>query len=127
MLVLAYYSLASITRLTRSACLSEMNKEYILLARAKGAGDDDSAAPCPAQYPRHSADGDRSRRTSMLEGAVLTETVFSWPGIGRYLTTALFAGDTTAIMGGTLLIGVSFVLINNLTDLLVRLTDPRVR
>ena len=47
--------------------------------------------------------------------------------IGRYLTTALFAGDTTAIMGGTLLIGVSFVLINNLTDLLVRLTDPRVR
>ena len=65
--------------------------------------------------------------TSMLEGAVLTETVFSWPGIGRYLTTALFAGDTTAIMGGTLLIGVSFVLINNLTDLLVRLTDPRVR
>ncbi|HBR0808665.1 TPA: ABC transporter permease subunit, partial [Klebsiella pneumoniae] len=56
-----------------------------------------------------------------------TETVFSWPGIGRYLTTALFAGDTTAIMGGTLLIGVSFVLINNLTDLLVRLTDPRVR
>ncbi|STT49977.1 putative ABC transport system permease component [Klebsiella pneumoniae] len=61
-LVLAYYSLASITRLTRSACLSEMNKEYILLARAKGGRrDDDSAAPCPAQYPRHSADGDRSR------------------------------------------------------------------
>jgi peptide/nickel transport system permease protein len=65
--------------------------------------------------------------TSMLEGAVLTETVFSWPGIGRYLTTALFAGDTTAVMGGTLLIGVCFVLINNLTDLLVRATDPRVR
>ncbi len=97
MLVLAYYSLASITRLTRSACLSEMNKEYISLARAKGRRDDDSAAPCPAQYPRHSADGDRSRPTSMLEGAVLTETVFV-AGIGRYLTTALFAGDTTAIM-----------------------------
>ena len=65
--------------------------------------------------------------TSMLEGAVLTETVFSWPGIGRYLTTALFAGDTTAVMGGTLLIGICFVLINNLTDLLVQATDPRVR
>ena len=65
--------------------------------------------------------------TSMLEGAVLTETVFSWPGIGRYLTTALFAGDTTAIMGGTLVIGVCFVLINNLADMLVRLTDPRIR
>ena len=64
---------------------------------------------------------------ALLEGAVLTETVFSWPGIGRYLTTALFAGDTTAIMGGTLVIGVCFVLINNLADLLVRLTDPRIR
>ena len=64
---------------------------------------------------------------ALLEGAVLTETVFSWPGIGRYLTTALFAGDTTSIMGGTLVIGVCFVLINNLADLLVRLTDPRIR
>ena len=128
LLLLAYYSLASITRLTRSACLSEMNKEYILLARAKGAGE-------MTILLRHVLPNIRGTLltvtalawTSMLEGAVLTETVFSWPGIGRYLTTALFAGDTTAIMGGTLLIGASFVLINNLTDLLVRLTDPRIR
>lgn len=127
-LLLAYYSLASITRLTRTACLSEMNKEYITLARAKGAGD-------MAILLRHVLPNIRGTLftvialayTSMLEGAVLTETVFSWPGIGRYLTTALFAGDTTAIMGGTLLIGVSFVLINNLTDILVRATDPRIR
>lgn len=127
-LLLAYYSLASITRLTRSACLSEMNKEYILLARAKGAGE-------MSILLRHVLPNIRGTLltvialayTSMLEGAVLTETVFSWPGIGRYLTTALFAGDTAAIMGGTLLIGVCFVLINNLTDVLVRLTDPRVR
>ncbi|MFB5744505.1 ABC transporter permease [Cedecea sp. S5-13] len=127
-LLLAYYSLASITRLTRTACLSEMNKEYITLARAKGAGD-------MTILLRHVLPNIRGTLftvialayTSMLEGAVLTETVFSWPGIGRYLTTALFAGDTTAIMGGTLLIGVSFVLINNLTDILVRATDPRIR
>ncbi|KNC92707.1 ABC transporter permease [Trabulsiella odontotermitis] len=127
-LLLGYYSLASITRLTRSACLSEMNKEYILLARAKGAGE-------MTILLRHVLPNIRGTLltvialayTSMLEGAVLTETVFSWPGIGRYLTTALFAGDTTAIMGGTLLIGASFVLINQLTDVLVRLTDPRVR
>ena len=126
-LLLAYYSMASITRLTRSACLSEMNKEYILLARAKGAGE-------MSILIRHVLPNIRGTLltviapayTSMLEGAVLTETVFSWPGIGRYLTTALFAGDMSAIMGGTLLIGVSFVLINNLTDMLVRLTDPRV-
>ncbi|WP_435952102.1 ABC transporter permease [Dryocola sp. BD626] len=127
-LLLAYYSLASITRLTRTACLSEMNKEYITLARAKGAGE-------MTILVRHVLPNIRGTLftvialayTSMLEGAVLTETVFSWPGIGRYLTTALFAGDTTAIMGGTLLIGVSFVIINNLTDVLVRVTDPRVR
>ncbi|XWJ90922.1 ABC transporter permease [Phytobacter ursingii] len=126
--LLAYYSLASITRLTRSACLGEMNKEYILLARAKGAGE-------MTIMLHHVLPNIRGTLltvvalsyTSMLEGAVLTETVFSWPGIGRYLTTALFAGDTTAIMGGTLVIGVCFVLINNLADLLVRLTDPRIR
>ena len=127
-ILLAYYSLASITRLTRSACLGELNKEYILLARAKGAGE-------MTIMLRHILPNIRGTLltvvalsyTSMLEGAVLTETVFSWPGIGRYLTTALFAGDTTAIMGGTLVIGVCFVLINNLADLLVRLTDPRIR
>ena len=105
-----------------------MNKEYILLARAKGASE-------MTILLRHVLPNIRGTLltvialayTSMLEGAVLTETVFSWPGIGRYLTTALFAGDTTAIMGGTLLIGVCFVLINNLTDLLVRLTDPGLR
>lgn len=81
-LVLAYYSLASITRLTRSACLSEMNKEYILLARAKGAGE-------MTILLRHVLPNIRGTLltvtalawTSMLEGAVLTETVFSWPGM----------------------------------------------
>ncbi len=127
MLVLAYYSLASITCLTRSACLSEMNKEYILLARAKGAGEMTILLRHVLPNIRGTLLTVTARLDLHARRAVLTETVFSWPGIGRYLTTALFAGDTTAIMGGTLLIGVSFVLINNLTDLLVRLTDPRVR
>jgi peptide/nickel transport system permease protein len=64
---------------------------------------------------------------SWLEGAVLTETVFAWPGLGRYLTTALFAGDTPAILGGTLLIGCCFVFINRVADLLARTLDPRIR
>jgi peptide/nickel transport system permease protein len=64
---------------------------------------------------------------NLLEGAVLIETVFAWPGLGRYLTTALFAADTPAVLGGTLLIGVCFVLINGLTDVLVKLVDPRTR
>ena len=129
-LALVMLQAGSLTRYVRASMLDvvKMNKEYILLARAKGAGE-------MTILLRHVLPNIRGTLltvtalawTSMLEGAVLTETVFSWPGIGRYLTTALFAGDTTAIMGGTLLIGVSFVLINNLTDLLVRLTDPRVR
>ena len=57
--------------------------------------------------------------------AVLVETVFARPGIGRYLTTALFAADTPAILGSTLTIGACFVLINGVTDLLVRVLDPR--
>lgn len=126
--LLAYYALASITRLTRSACLSELSKEYITLARAKGAGE-------MRILLMHVLPNIRGTLltvialayTSMLEGAVLTETVFAWPGIGRYLTSALFAGDTTAIMGGTLLLGMCFILINNVTDLLVRLLDPRTR
>jgi peptide/nickel transport system permease protein len=54
---------------------------------------------------------------SLLEGAVLTETVFAWPGIGRYLTTAMFSGDMPAILGATLVVGSCFVLLNALTDL----------
>ena len=54
-------------------------------------------------------------------------TVFARPGLGRYLTTALFAADIPAILGGTLLIGVCFVLINGVTDVCVKLLDPRIR
>ncbi|OAT37520.1 ABC transporter permease [Proteus myxofaciens] len=126
--LLAYFALASITRLTRSACLNEMDKEYVTLARAKGVSE-------IRILFFHILPNIRGvlltiialAYTNMLEGAVLTETVFSWPGIGRYLTTALFAGDSTAIMGGTLVIGLCFVLINNMTDIIIRLTDPRLR
>ncbi len=63
----------------------------------------------------------------LLEGAVFTETVFAWPGIGRYLTISMFAADVPAILGGTLLIGVCFIVLNTLTDLLVGGLDPRLR
>lgn len=64
---------------------------------------------------------------SLLEGAVLTETVFAWPGVGRYLTNALFAADTPAILGATLMIGTCFILLNALADALTYLTHPRTR
>ena len=64
---------------------------------------------------------------SLLEGSVLTETVFSWPGIGQYITNALFNSDMNAVIGGTIVVGTCFVGINMFSDLLYRLVDPRVR
>jgi peptide/nickel transport system permease protein len=58
---------------------------------------------------------------------VLTESVFSWPGIGLYVTNALFTADLQAVLGGTLLIGVSFIVLNALSDLLGYWLDPRAR
>ncbi|MDD9330185.1 MAG: ABC transporter permease subunit, partial [Bartonella sp.] len=63
----------------------------------------------------------------LLEGAVLTETVFAWPGFGRYLTSALLAGDMNAVVTCTLLIGCFFIVINLLSDLFYNILDPRTR
>ncbi|WP_082597291.1 ABC transporter permease [Rhizobium sp. Root708] len=118
--VLAFHALASISRLTRAAILTELGQEYVTTARAKGAG------PRRVVFVHILPNVSGTLLTvialayaSLLEGAVLTETVFAWPGIGRYLTTAMFAGDMPAILGATLVVGASFVLLNALTDLLV--------
>ena len=127
-LVLASNAVGQVTRLTRAAMIGEAGKEYVTLARAKGA----SEARILLSHIVPNITGVlvtvlALTYASLLEGAVLTETVFAWPGLGRYLTTALFAGDTPAILGGTLLIGCCFVFINRLADLLARTLDPRIR
>jgi peptide/nickel transport system permease protein len=63
----------------------------------------------------------------LLEGAVLTETVFAWPGFGRYLTSGLLAGDMNAVLACVLIIGIIFVSLNLIADALYRLLDPRTR
>jgi peptide/nickel transport system permease protein len=118
--VLGFYALASITRLTRTAILAELGQEYVLTARAKGAG----SRRVVFVHVLPNVAGTlitvvALAYAGLLEGAVLTETVFAWPGIGRYLTTAMFSGDMPAILGGTLVVGISFVLLNALTDLMV--------
>ncbi len=125
-LVLAIYALAGICRLTRSAVLGELAQEYALTARAKG------ARPFRVVFVHVLPNIAGTLVTvvalayaSLLEGAVLTETVFAWPGIGRYLTVAMFAGDTAAILGATLVIGTAFILLNSLTDFAVGQLDPR--
>jgi peptide/nickel transport system permease protein len=127
--VLAIYSLAAISRLTRASVLSELGQEYVTTARAKGA----SLMRITFVHILPNIAGTlltvlALSYASLLEGAVLTETVFAWPGIGRYLTTAMFAGDMPAILGATLVVGASFVLLNALTDLgVARLQDGTTR
>jgi peptide/nickel transport system permease protein len=125
---LALLSMAGITRLLRAAMLEECNKEYVTLARSKGAG----RLRILLRHVFPNVLGTlitvlSLSYASLLEGAVLTETVFAWPGVGRYLTSALFAADTPAILGATLLIGTCFVLLNALADALTYLVDPRTR
>jgi peptide/nickel transport system permease protein len=127
-LILAGYAIGNVTRLTRTALLNEMHQEYVMLARAKGAGE----LRVLLHHVLPNAAGLiltvlALTYANLLQGAVLVETVFARPGLGRYLTTALFAGDAPAILGATLLIGLCFVIVNGVTDLLVRLADPRVQ
>jgi peptide/nickel transport system permease protein len=116
-IVLAFHALAGISRLTRASILSELGQEYVLTARAKGA----SLSRVVFVHILPNIAGTlltviALAYASLLEGAVLTETVFAWPGIGRYLTTAMFSGDMPAILGATLVVGSCFVLLNALTD-----------
>lgn len=128
MSVLALLAMASITRLLRAAMLEESNKEYVILAQAKGAG----RLRILTTHIFPNILGTlitilALSYTSLLEGAVLTETVFAWPGLGRYLTSALLASDTSSVLGATLLIGTCFILLNALADALTRWVDPRTR
>jgi peptide/nickel transport system permease protein len=126
-LVLAYFSMAYITRMTRAFMIESLAGEYIITARAKGL----SAARV---LWRHGFGNIAVRLVtvlalayaSLLEGAVITETVFSWPGIGLYLNVSLLNADMNAVLGATLVIGIVYLVLNLFADLAYRLLDPRV-
>ncbi|ANL74085.1 dipeptide ABC transporter permease protein [Rhizobium phaseoli] len=126
--LLGYFSLAYISRMTRSFMLNELSQEYIVAARAKGLSESrviwghalrNAAVPLVTVIALSYA--------GLLEGSVLTETVFSWPGIGLYITNSLQNADMNAVLGGTIVIGTVFIGINLLSDLLYRTLDPRTR
>ena len=127
-LVLAAFNMAYIARMTRAFMLESLGAEFITTARAKGL----SAA---AVVWRHGFGNILVRLITvvalayagLLEGAVLTETIFSWPGLGQYLTGSLLNADMNAVLGATLVVGLSYVALNLGADLLYRLLDPRVR
>jgi peptide/nickel transport system permease protein len=125
--VLAYFSMAYIARMTRAFMLDALRGEYVITARAKGL----SAARVIWKH----AFGNISVRlvtvlaltyAGLLEGAVVTETVFAWPGLGQYLTVSLLNADMNAVLGATLVVGASYLLLNLIADAAYRLMDPRV-
>lgn len=126
--LLGYFSLAYISRMTRSFMLGEMRQEYIVAARAKGLSEArviwfhalrNAAVPLVTVIALSYA--------SLLEGSVLTETIFSWPGIGFYITNSLQNADMNAVLGGTIVIGSVFIGINFISDLIYHTLDPRTR
>jgi peptide/nickel transport system permease protein len=124
--ILGYFSLAYIARMTRSLMLEQLRQEYITAARAKGVPEwrvvwghalRNTAVPLITVVALSYG--------GLLEGSVLTETVFAWPGLGAYLTSSLLNADMNAVLGSTVVVGAVFIGLNLLSDLLYRLLDPR--
>ncbi|MGH6892363.1 MAG: ABC transporter permease [Dongiaceae bacterium] len=126
--LLGYFSLAYISRMTRSLMLGQLRQEYILTARVKG-------------VPERRVIWKHAMRNilvplltvvalsygGLLEGSVLTETVFTWRGLGLYITDSIFGQDMPAVLGGTIVVGAIFIVINMLTDVAYRVLDPRAK
>jgi peptide/nickel transport system permease protein/oligopeptide transport system permease protein len=124
---LAAPSIAVLARLTRSTMLEVLHEDYIRTARAKGVATRGVLvrhALRNALIPVVTVLGLQTGQ--LLGGAVLTETVFSWPGIGRMLVRAIFARDFVLLQGGVLVLAVTFVIINLLVDLSYAYLDPRI-
>ncbi len=126
-IVLASATLGLITRTTRAAMLEALSQDYVRVARAKGLlrrvvvlGH---AAP-NAMLPVVTLGG--LAYANLLSGAVLTETVFGWPGLGRYTFQSAVALDFPAIMGITTIVAIVFVLVNLVVDMSYAMLDPRV-
>jgi peptide/nickel transport system permease protein len=126
--LLAYISMAYISRMTRSFMMNELGQEYITTARVKGMPErrviwvhalKNVMVPLITVIALSYA--------YLLEGAVLTETIFAWPGLGSYITDALLVADMPAVLGGTVVVGLAYIGLNMLSDLLYKLVDPRAR
>jgi peptide/nickel transport system permease protein len=125
---LAFTGLGLITRITRSSMLEVMKQDYVTLARAKG-------LPERVVIYKHALKNAINPTITtvgisfgfILSGAPITETIFSWPGMGKWAAYAIVSLDNASIMGFVLVAGVIFVFVNLIVDLLYSFVDPRVR
>ncbi|WP_097026800.1 ABC transporter permease [Clostridium peptidivorans] len=127
-IALASYSTAIIARMTRSTMLEIVKQDYIRTARAKGLYERVvilKHALRNALIPITTVIG--LQLGSLLGGAVLTETVFSWPGVGSYTIDAILKSDYPVVQGSVMILAVVFVLVNLIVDLLYAYLDPRIK
>ncbi len=126
--VLGLYSLAYLSRMTRGFMIEQLAGEYIAAARIRGLPElrviwvhafGNILVPLVTVIALGYG--------SLLEGSVLTETVFSWPGLGLYITHSLLSADMNAVLGGTLVVGAVFVGLSLLAEMLYPVLDPRAR
>lgn len=126
--LLGLIALGYIARMTRSFLLWQLRQDYTTVLRVKGLSENaivwrhalrNAAGPILAIVALTYA--------YLLEGAVLTETVFAWPGLGMYITDSLFAADIPAVLTGTLLVGIIFMLVNIASEVIQSALDPRSR
>jgi peptide/nickel transport system permease protein/oligopeptide transport system permease protein len=127
-ITLAFFSMGLVARQTRSAMLEVLGQDFVRTARAKGAARRDvlvKHALRNALLPVITAIG--LQFGALIGGAVLTESVFGWPGVGRLLLDSIFSRDYPVVQGVVLLLASAFVVINLLIDLLYAYVDPRIR
>jgi len=125
---LGYLTLAIVTRMMRSSMLEVMKEDYITLARSKGLTERIVIyrhALRNALIPTVTVIG--LAFGGLMSGAVLTETIFNWPGLGRWATQAILQSDMAAINGFVLLVAFVFVSANLIVDLVYGVLDPRIR
>lgn len=120
--------LAVIARITRAAVLDVQNEDYVRTARAKGVSPrrvDTRHVLRNAMLPIATIIG--LQTGLLLSGAVLTETVFAWPGIGTWLVNAIRVRDFPVLQGGILFVSIVFVLVNLVVDVMYAVINPRIR
>ena len=125
--VLGLWGMAGIARIVRSSMLDVLSQEYIKTARIKGLTEFlvlTRHALRNALVPAVTVIG--LTYGGLLEGSVLTETIFSWPGLGRYLAKAFLTLDLNAVVGGTMLVALLFSLVNLLVDLVYAFLNPKI-
>jgi peptide/nickel transport system permease protein len=126
--VLSFFGVAAISRITRSSMLDVLREDYINTSRAKGLREGVVVmkhALKNAMLPIVTIIGITYGR--LLEGSVITETIFAWPGLGRYATNAFLSIDFPAVVGATMLIALLYALSNLAVDILYAYLNPKIR